>query len=80
MGRTAGYQIIFIPADGRPRKYEVAEPDEQNARNYVHAKYGKVEIRSCDPLDVKALLALGIEPGSKETPFQNRVKDDPEQA
>jgi hypothetical protein len=81
MARTAGYQIIFIPTDGRPRIYNIADPNEQNAKNFVQAKYKKAEIRSCRPLDAKALLALGIEPGgAKESPFQNRVKDDPEQS
>ena len=79
MSKAAGYEIKFVRPDKRLSRIIVGEPDEQKAKLGLKAKYGDIKIKSCLPLDAKALRELNVERNSsRESISRNEVSDDSE--
>jgi hypothetical protein len=79
MSKAAGYEIKFVRPDKRLSRIIVGEPDEQKAKLSLQAKYGDIKIKSCRPLDSKALREFNVERNSsRESISRNEVSDDSE--
>jgi hypothetical protein len=81
MGRTEGYEIIFITSDGHPGTYTVARPDAEAEKAHLKAKHGNIAIKSWRALDANALKDLNLGPGeSTEWISPDFVKSGPERS